>query len=543
MGSQRIDLPKEVDGIVIGSGHNGLIAANYLAKAGKQMLVLESQPTIGGGLSTEEITLPLFKHNLHAYFVRWTPNYRIWTDLEMSKYGLQTIKPDVQNVIPFKEGGALLCYSSLEKSLAEIRRFSVKDAETYERVYREFEEMTQQLVDPLRFAAPLQPDELTAVLQRSDIGRRYLRYTQYSALDLVRELFEHEAVRALVLFNVAVRAYLPCMDAPGTGYIVVLALFGMHHGAMIVGGSNEAPRALAARLFEYGGMVATRAKIARILVENNKAVGVETEDGRVVRAREFVLSNVPAAMTLTRMVEAQHVDSDVRAAMHKYHWNEEGLFGVHLALNGAICYGNSQPEDDINNSLNYCLGYETSDDFVRDMEWIRSNTLPTVGALHAASSTVFDPSQAPPGHGVAFAWQFAPNRTNGGVQIWNDALDREFGQMMIDSWAEYAPKIKEQIIGVGTHSLLNTVQYNPAMWLGDRHLGSYHPDNFDSKRPHPSLSNYRSPIDGLYHCGSDTYPGGSFTGQPGYNAATTIAQDLDIDIWWTPSDPRDVLPK
>jgi phytoene dehydrogenase-like protein len=348
MTTSQTPLPEVVDGIIIGGGHNGLIAANYLARTGAEVMVLESQARIGGGLSTEEITLPLFKHNLHVFFVRWTPVYRIWDDLELSRYGMNTVVPEVQNAVPLREGGALLNYNSLERSLAAIREFSPRDAETYARVYAEFAEIVAHIVDPLRFAAPLPADELEALLKRSKLGRRYMELTRYAALDLVCELFENEAVRALVLFNVAIRAYLPVLDVPGTGYIVPLALFGSPHGAMVLGGTQQAARALAAGVFDHGGRVVTNARIERILVEQGRAAGVELSDGRRVRVRNFICSNVPSALTLTRMVEPQYLDSDLREAVSNYHWNDEALFGVHLALREPLGYGQSRPEDPVN---------------------------------------------------------------------------------------------------------------------------------------------------------------------------------------------------
>lgn len=541
---QDRNLPREVDGIVIGAGHNGLVAANYLARAGARVLVLESQSHLGGGLTTEEVTLPLFKHNLHAYFVRWTPNYRIWNDLELSKYGMETIVPDVQNAIPFRDGGALVNFHSLDRSIEALRKFSVKDAETYRKRYETYGKMVEQLVDPLRFAPPLPADELRALLGRSKLGRDYLALMERPALDVVLEMFEHEAVRTLVLFNVAVRAYLPVLDVPGTGYIVVLALFGSHHGAMIKGGSSEAPRALAASLYAHGGRILSNARVARIMVEQDRAVGVELADGRQVRAGHFVCSNVPAAIMLRDMVEARHLDSDLLQALENYQWNDEALFGVHLALDEPIRYGGAEADAPINRSLNYCVGYESSQDFLRDMAWIRSGTIPEEPALHISSPTVFDPSQAPPGHATAFAWQFVPSRpADGGPGVWDEGTAvEEFAELIVEKWRAYAPNLAHAEIARGVHSPADTFRHVPSMMLGDRHHGSYHPDNFDANRPHPSLAGYRTPLDNLYLCGSDTYPGGSFTGQPGYNAATVIARDCDYDTWWKPRDPREVLP-
>jgi len=542
--NRQIPLPDEVDGIFIGGGHNNLVAANYLGRAGAQVLVLESQSKLGGGLATEEVTLPLFKHNLHAYFVRWTPNYRIWNDLQPSRYGLETFVPEVQNGIPFRAGGGLVTYNTIEKSLAVMRTISPKDADTYGRLYAEFGEMVQKIIDPLYFSPPLPSDELETLLSRSKLGRRFLELNRYAPLDLVRELFEHEAIRTLVLFNVSVRGYLPVLDAPDGGYVVLLALFGSHHGAMIKGGSYEAAHALAAAAFACGGVAATNTKVERILVEQGRATGVELSDGRRVRARKFICSNLAAPLTLGHLVEPQHLDTDLRQATQSYTWNAESLFGIHLALREPPHYRGVEPDAPLQQALNYWVGYETSDDFIADMHQIRNETIPNnVGALHISVPTRFDSSQAPPGYSTAFAWQFVPNRlADGDTEIWDQGtVSQDFAASMVARWQEYAPNLAEAEIARTIHSPSDTQRHVPSMLFGDRHHGSQHPNNVFANRPHPSLSNYRTPIKGLYLSGAATHPGGSFTGQPGYNAATVIAQDLEYDTWWRPRHARDVL--
>lgn len=544
MTTNHIPLPEEADGILIGGGHNNLVAANYLGRAGAQVLVLESQPKLGGGLATEEVTLPLFKHNLHAYFVRWTPNYRIWNDLQPSRYGLETFVPEVQNGIPFRAGGGLVTYNDIDKSLAVMREISPKDADTYGRVYTEFGEMVKKIIDPLYFSPPLASEELETLLSRSRLGRRFLELNRYAPLDLVRELFEHEAIRTLVLFNISVRGYLPVLDVPNGGYVVLLALFGSHHGAMIKGGSFEASRALTAGLFDCGGMAATNTKVERIFVEQGRAAGVELSDGRYVRARQFICSNLAAPLTLGHLVEAQHLDSELRQAALSYTWNPESLFGIHLALQEPPHYRGAGPDSPLHQALNYWVGYETSDDFERDMHQIRNGAIPSkVGALHVSVPTRFDRSQAPPGYSTAFAWQFVPNRpVKRDTEIWDQGtFSQDFAASMVARWQEYAPNLAKAEIARAIHSPSDTQRHIPSMLFGDRHHGSQHPNNFFTNRPHPSLSNYRTPIRGLYLSGAATHPGGSFTGQPGYNAATVIAQDLGYDIWWQPRHARDVL--
>ncbi|GBD08483.1 Phytoene desaturase (neurosporene-forming) [Candidatus Thermoflexus japonica] len=531
---------EEADGIFIGSGHNALIAANYLARAGARVIVLEAQGRIGGGLCTEEITLPLFRHNLHVFFVRWSPNYRIWRDLALDRYGMEILTPEVQNAIPFQEGGGLATFHSLERSLEAIRRISPKDAETYARVHQEFSELAARILDPLRFAPPLPEEELIERLSRSLLGRRLLRWWRPSALDLVRELFDHEAVRALILCNAAVRGYLPILDVPWTGYIVVQALPVSHTGSLVRGGSAMAARALAAALYASGGRIFTRAPVERVLVENGRAIGVMLQDGRRIRARRFVCSSLPAPLTLGRLVEPSYLDPSLREALARYRWNEEALLGVHLALSSPPCYRGVEPEDPLNRALNQYVGYESSQALERSMRQIREGRLPEPPGLHVGIPTHFDPSQAPPGYATAFAWVFVPTGP-AAMARWEGSECESYVQQILERWAEYAPDLTDRILAIAVHTPADTERWIPSMQWGDRHHGSYHPENFWARRPHPALSHYRTPIEGLYLCGSGTFPGGSFTGQPGYNAATVIAEDLGYPRWWGPRRAEEVL--
>jgi phytoene dehydrogenase-like protein len=538
-----LPLPEEVDGIVVGAGHNALVAAAYLAKAGLSVAVVETAATIGGGVTTDEVTLPLFKHNLHAFFVRWTSDYKIWRDLDLDRYGLRTIFPDVQNGLPFDGGErALVTYRDLGRSLQAIRRINPEDAESYRRLYEEFGQMVTRIEAPLRFAPPLPKDELGDLLSRTTLGRRYLEIDARSPLELVRDWFVSEPVRALVLFNVALRAYLPVLDVPGGGAITTLALHNSHDGRIIAGGSAEAVRAIAGVVYEHGGRILTQTQVASIEVANGRATGAITLEGRRIRARKFVLSGVPAPLTLLRMVDPEHLDSSLRKAMEIYRWNEEALFGVHFALARRPRFSAERYAPDLPRALNFAFGYEGSDDLVRDMETIRRAEVPPEGALHGSIPTLHDPSQAPPGYHTSFGWQFVPLRPEGrGSDYWDQGACETQMKAIQGCYERYSPDWGETLLAVVSHSPASTEARIPSMFLGDRHHGTYHPDNWSIGRPHPALSGYRTPIEGLYLCSSSQHPGGSFTGIPGYNAAGVIADDLGIEPWWERPDPRQAL--
>ena len=233
-------VPENIDGIFIGGGHNSMVCAAYLAKAGQRVLVLEAASQVGGGTTTDEVTLPNFRHNLHAYFVRWTPEYAVWNDLDLDRYGVNSIFPEAQNAVPFDGGErALVTYSDLDRSVAEIARLSAKDAETYRRLYTEYTELTQLVDTPMRFGPPLPADEMHELLSASKLGRKYLAMDTETPLDIVRNAFETEVLRSLILFNVSVRGYVPNLDVTGIGSIVALALANSQGARLVEGGTYE----------------------------------------------------------------------------------------------------------------------------------------------------------------------------------------------------------------------------------------------------------------------------------------------------------------
>ena len=527
---------EEVDVVVVGGGPNGLVCANYLARAGLDVVVVEAGRRLGGGLSTEEVTLPLFRHNLHAFFMRWTPSYKLWTDLDLEETGLRMLMPEMQNALPTAEGRVLVTYSDVERTLDAVAAFNRDDAARFGALLEECARLSRTVIEPLRFSAPVAGAEREELLRRSADGRRFLEISSYSALDFVKENFASEEVRALLLFASALRGYLPVLDVPGTGYVVAQAITGLVNCLICEGGSYELARALAAQIYRCGGRTIAGDPVQEIMVRSGRAVGVRLSGGSAISARRAVVSNVPAPQTLLDLVGREHLDRSLVDTMMSYPWNGEALFGAHLALKEAPDFGDST---DGARALNLCLGYESSVDVERDIAEVRRGEIPSFAALHASVPTRSDPSQAPPGMHTAFGWQFVPSRPDGETaDYWTE--ERSGGQLaqMVETWRKYAPNVADAEIARSAHSPLDTQHHLPSMLHGDRHGGLYHPDNFYEDRPARDLSNYRTPIEGLYLCGASSHPGGSVNGLPGYNAAGAVADDLGVDKWWQPTDAR-----
>jgi len=526
----------DFDGIIVGGGHNGLTCAAYLAKAGLSVAVVERNPVAGGACATRELTLPGFRHNTHSnyHFIEEGP---VPADLELHRYGLRYVYPDVQHAIVFRDGRAITVHRDPERTAASFARFSRADAETWLDLYRTYGERARELMTGFLYSAPLPPAELAARL-RGELGADLLSYVPQTMYEAVDRNFDSEQVR--VLFKSFLHA-ISIENVPGTGGFLPRLLSRLTRLGLPVGGAANVARALEGVITEHGGAVLTGAHVDRILVGDARVAGVRLADGRQLTAGRFVASAIDAPQTI-RLAGTDNFGAELAAKVEAYKWAGHSIVSLHLALDEPPDYRAAAFDPDVARAFLVVLGADSSDELASDFAHIHAGRLPERPAGNGAVPSLFDPSYAPPGKHVAFWWPWAPYDLDGDAANW-DARHDEIAELMLAQWAEYAPNLRPggaapgAVLGMRLFSPLDIERSCINMVRGSHHVGAYEPAQLGGNRPVPELGRYRTPIEGLYLCGASSHPGGSVSAAPGYNGANAIVEDLGIKPWWTPVPP------
>lgn len=521
---------EEVDFIVIGSGHNGLIAANYLARCGQKVVVFEKRLEAGGGLTTEEVTLPGFLHNLHSFFHDTIDIMPAYEDLELKSHHAEYMKPPVQAALPLEDGRALIFHTDIEKTMKSIRRFSEKDAEAYKEYQAEYTEYMETVVVPALYSSPSEPSEQIQAMEETDEGLEYLRLCRASPFDIVNEMFESDALRSLILYQLGVPRGA-VFDYAGTGFFVPLIISQIEDSQICIGGSHRLAHALWKALLSSGnGAIKGTREVVKIILEKNKATGVQLKEGEIIKAKKAVISAVDFSQTLNRLVGEPHLSDEINHALGAYKLDEFSIFSVHLALNDAPSYKAAKFDEDINKALKINIGFESTDDFIDHWSEIRQGKIPLRIRMYCTCPTLFDASQAPEGKHTAILWLPVPYKIKD--QNWND-IKEELSEKCIAELAKFAPNVdKKNILKKAVFTPEDIEQKFINMKDGAIFMGRLSFDQIEYFRPHPLFSQYSTPIENLYLCGACTHPGGGIIGGGGYNAAGVIADDFELDKWW-----------
>ena len=522
------------DGIILGTGHNSLVLQAYLARCGLRVLSLDRAMVPGGGLATvENPRLPGFRHNTHSFFHRAVTMMPWYRDLELLRHGAVYLEPELNVALILPDGRSLEWWTDFDKTVDSFAEFSLRDAATLRRWVEEFRPIVEQIILPEVQSPPLPPERRSELLQRSALGRRFLEVSARTPLEFVREEFEHEVVRAGLLFFNGMREI--DLQAPGFGHSIAAILAGRHKAQMCLGGSIRMAEALVEDIRDHGGEIRTGIQPKAILTRKGRAIGVELASGERIEARAFIASGLNPQQTFLDLLDAEAVPPPTREGAAGFRYNQIApLFSLNLALREPPRYAAAEHRPELNSAFMVILGLERMDQFYEmAMAHERGEIPPPI--MWGACPTLFDPSQAPPGRHTAFMWEKVPYALHGDASNW-DAEQEAHGRAMLAFWTRFAPNLAKDgtVLDAFTRSPLDTERSLPNMCRGDLLVGSLSYGQVGYHRPFPGAGQYRTSVGGLYLCGGSTHPGGNITGLCGYNAAAVLASDLGLDMWWNP---------
>ncbi len=526
-------MPKPYDVIVIGAGHNGLVNACYLQRAGLNVLVVEKNDWIGGAAVSRELSPGILYSNCSYVCSLFRPE--IMRDLELAKHGLQIIAYEGGAVFK-QDGDYLASYRNHHAHRREFARHNARDGEAYERYARD---VTRQC----RFIQPLlmrtAPDP--ASLKPRDIGELFylvrkfneltsremaetVRFWTMSISDYLDEYFEADVIKAYLAISGIIGTALGPMS-PGTAYVLLHHYMGEVDGNVGAwgyarGGMGAITQALGSSLRASGGTILTGSQVARVLISNGRASGVVLENGDEHYART-VVSNADVKRTFLKLVEAPDLPADFLGQVRNF--KIRGSSGkVNIALDSLPDFP-ALPEGSpcIRGDLHFTDTVERMERGYDDWKAGRWSADPFLDMM---IPTTIDPTMAPPGkHFMSCFVQYCPPQVDG--HDWTDTDRDAFGQTVIDQIADYSPGFKDRILHMEVRTP-RELEAEVGLTEGNIFQGELTFDQLLFNRPVPGYAQYRSPVGGLYICGSSTHPGGGVMGAPGRNAAVEILRDL-----------------
>ena len=519
-------MTEQFDIVVAGGGHNSLVTAAFLAKAGYSCVVLEARPVIGGDTMTEELTLPGFFHDTcstaHAIFME-SPIWRN-QELPLAEYGLEYIRVDPAAHIVFPDGSYLTQWIDIDRTCEEIARFSRKDAETYRRWIAEWRSIapifSKQRYTPAGWDTSVE-QELAAHPQ----GLMWLRRQALSSWELIDAAFEDWHVKSAMVWFA--ESTLQPSDRPGTGLLAYSFVAGRQRNGWAIpkGGSGKLPVALGRILEDAGGTILTNRVVSRLILEGGRCVGVETENGEQYRAKHAVVSTI-------------HVKHLVDMAPPEA-WGDAFLYGVETYKAGRTMfvthYATTEPPifpvDGGGLAVVASGVAQTVERQLRITEQFhRGEVDMSDPVMLVLAPSVADPSRAPEGKHMVKVMSFHPYELREGPECW-DEIKEQVSAAHLAELRRYAPNLTDdKILASIIRSPLDLERTNRHNWHGSCHGGDLSPAQSGALRPVPGYGQHRMPIPGLYQTGATTHPGGSVTGAPGRNAAMVLLKDLGRDL-------------
>jgi len=519
------------DIVIIGAGHNGLVTAFYLAKAGYKPLVLERNAQVGGAAVTDEFH-PGFRCSTLAH-TAGPIRPDIVRDMQLEKHGLRLITPDVAVTALSPDGRALTLYQDAAKSAQEISAFSQKDAAKYPEFEKSLGKISKVIADALATTPPdidnpsrgdlwsmLQTGRAIRKLGKKDMFR-LLRWGPMAVADLASEYFETELLRAVIAARGVFGTFLGPWSAGSALVLLIRAAADSHpagSATFAAGGAGSITQAMASAAKAAGAEIRTGAEVIEIHVQNGVATAVILSTGEEIQAKA-VISNADPKRTLLKLTDPTHLSPDFVQKLQNYRGNGT-VAKVNLALSGLPKFTALNGDASalkgrihIGNEIDY---------LERAFDESKYGQFSKQPYLEATIPSLTDPTLAPDGkHVMSVYMQYAPYKLKGDWEQQRKAL----GQTVVKTLAQYAPNLPELIL---THQIITPHDLEEKYGLtgGQIFHGDLSLDQFFTMRPLLDWARYRTPIEKLYLCGSGTHPGAGLTGGSGANAAREIVKEL-----------------
>lgn len=520
-------MKSEYDVVVLGAGPNGLACAAYLARTGARVAVVERNVETGGGLVTQEMSG--FKMNYHAMYMMLGELMPPYADFELEQNGVRFICPRNQVSFLFSGHHSFTLFTDAGESARSVAALSPADAERYDALRREVDELCDRILIPATYAPPVEPIEQIELFRSAGkLGDRMADISEMSPIEYLDSFgFSDPRVKGGLLYLSSMFGLDP--EEGGMGFMAPIYLSRLTHNALVRGGSHQLSSVLRRRAEEANAEVIVASSARRLLTDGGRVSGVELDGGTVLTARA-VVSTLNPEQTFLDLLPSSAAPAELREAAKNYEWEKWSLFVANWGVLGDPPRYEGYPEA-VDKSLITVMGYETADDVLAHIREIERGDFSRI-AGHGTVSSMHDPMMAPShvsyGTPHTIRWEsWAP------YDVPWDSEKVRYAERAFQFWTGYAPNLARMNVRISVAWSPKDIEAQlPTMKRGSIKHGAYTSLQMGYNRPFPECSSYRTPIPGLYLGGSSVHPGGMVIMGSGYNAARVVADDLGLNIWW-----------
>lgn len=509
------------DVAVIGAGHNGLVAANYLARAGRRVIVLEARDVVGGACVTEEL-IPDSRWSSCA-FIAGLLRPEIISELELRRFGLDMYQADVLSFSLFRDGSHMFLWKELDRTLREIERYSPRDAQRFVDFGLRLRRFAD-LVRPWLLEPPPSRSEVLRTFEEAGEEELFNEFVLISSRDLLDRYFESEHLKGLLAFFGMISIW-GGPSTPGTSYVYGHHAWGEFNGefgqyGFAKGGMGGISEALANGARHHGAEIRTGVPVARVATEGGRATGVVLDSGETIAATT-VISNADPKRSLLTLVDPADLDRDFIAGVEGI--DQRGSMArIHLLIDELPAYLGFDATKGPQHLGHQMLGASV-ENFEATWEAERRGEFPERYVIEAVIQSATDPTLAPPGkHTMTLGVQQLPYELADG-KTWDD-IKESWADRVVAELCEYAPNLTDHILDRAVITPLD-LERDYLITGGNIFHAQMFLDQLFDARPLASISSYRTPIAGYYLCGAGMHPGGGVMGAAGHNAAQAVLAD------------------